>query len=177
MESRPASARSSTLAHGDVENKSQRSKASQGQDGQLVDEPSTPVESPTHDPRAGDPSFPFASTNINEAGMTDEYRVVSPTGMIAGDTALRPIPSNHSVTPPALRDPEMQRELKNVKLVTFVPNDPEDPRNWSKLFRWCTSSLLHVRVRLLTHDGFIRYHGSLCDVRRGSCLLFLRYHR
>lgn len=138
MESRSASARSSTLAHGDAEAKSLRS--SKNSRGQVVDEPSTPVESPTHDPNAGDPSFPFASTNIDQGGMTDEYRVVSPTGMIAGDTALRPIPSNHSVTPPALRDPEMQRELKNVKLVTFVPNDPKDPRNWSKVYRWCTSS-------------------------------------
>ena len=136
MES-PAVSTSSTLAHSDDGHHSYHTKPAEGH---VLDEASAPQEPPSHDPNAPDPSFPFASTNIAQGGMTDEYRVVSPTGMISGDKALRPIPSNHSVTPPVLRDPEMARELKNVKLVTFVPNDPEDPRTWSKLYKWCTSS-------------------------------------
>lgn len=110
---------------------------------------------PSHDPRLGDPSFPFQSSNLAEGGFTDEYRVVSKTGFIPADTALRPIPSHQSITPGALRDPEKAKELKDVKLVTFVDNDPKDPRNYSKLFKWCTSVSFISYIRLDTdacHD-------------------------
>lgn len=92
---------------------------------------------PSHDPNEGDRSFPFQSTNMAEGGYTDEYRMVSKAGFIPANTALRPIPSHHSVTPPALRDPEKARELKDVKLVTFVANDPQDPRNHARWYKWC----------------------------------------
>lgn len=129
------------------------------QNGEAPD-PSTLLP-PTHDSNFGDPSFPFQSTNIEEGGFTDEYRIVSKTGLIPANTALRPIPSHQSVTPPALRDPEKARELKDVKLVTFVDNDPQDPRNWSRLFRWCMynlsfcRSLLSLNTHLLSDITFV----------------------
>ncbi|GJE87102.1 MFS general substrate transporter [Phanerochaete sordida] len=141
MSGSPAVSMSSTLAHSDE----QRHGSSKPPE-QVVDETSNAIEPRGHNPNAPDLSFPFQSTNIEQGGMTDEYRVVSPTGMIPGENALRPIPSNHSVTPPALRDPEMQRELKNVKLVTFVPNDPQDPRNWSKLYKWWVTAICAMSV-------------------------------
>lgn len=90
-----------------------------------------------HDPNRADLSFPFMTTNIEQGGFTDEYRTVTKEGYVHADLALRPIPSHHSDIPGALRDPEKARELSNKKLVTFVPDDPEDPRNLSYWFKWC----------------------------------------
>ena len=97
-----------------------------------------------HDPTRPDLSFPFATTNTSQGGFTDEYRTVTRTGYMPAHTALRPIPSHTSVTPPALRDPEKLKELNRTKLVTFVPDDPEDPRNKSYWFKWCTYSSTSV---------------------------------
>lgn len=90
-----------------------------------------------HDPNRADLSFPFQSTNVEQGGFTDEYRTVSKTGYINAGLALRPIPSHVSAEPLALRDPEKARELSHMKLVTFVPDDAEDPRNHSYWYKWC----------------------------------------
>lgn len=100
----------------------------------------------THDAARADLSFPFETTDVDRGGMTDEYRVASKTGFVPADTALRPIPTHVSVIPGALRDPEKAAALKDMKLVTWLENDPEDPRNWSSLYRWCTCSLLFGRL-------------------------------
>ena len=92
-----------------------------------------------HDPNRPDLSFPFQTTNIDQGGFTDEYRMVTKEGYVPAELALRPIPSHHSVTPPALRDPEKHRDISDKKLVTFVPDDPEDPRNHPNWFKWCKS--------------------------------------
>ena len=92
-----------------------------------------------HDPNRADLSFPFQSTNTEQGGFTEEYRTVTKEGYIQGNLALRPIPSHTSDTPPALRDPEKARALSDKKLVTFVPDDPDDPRNLPNWFKWCTS--------------------------------------
>ncbi|KZT09290.1 MFS general substrate transporter [Laetiporus sulphureus 93-53] len=94
---------------------------------------------PSHDRNRADLSFPFTTTDVERGGFTDEYRTVSKTGYMQADLALRPIPTHVSMIPGALRDPEKAAQLKDVKLVTWLPNDPEDPRNWSYLYRWyCT---------------------------------------
>ena len=55
-----------------------------------------------------------------------EYTVEEPSGAIAG--------------PPA-------EDGTKRSLVTFVPNDPENPKNWSKAFKWyCT-------VRVMVSNG------------------------
>lgn len=92
----------------------------------------------SHNPNNADLSFPFATTDIDRGGFTEEYRTTSKTGFVPADLALRPIPTHFSELPGALRDPEKARGLKDVKLVTWLPNDPEDPRNWSNAYRWCT---------------------------------------
>lgn len=99
-----------------------------------------------HDPNSPDLSFPFATTNLEEGGMTDEYRLISSTGLISADTALRPIPSHLSQPPGALRDPEKAKHLKDVKLVTWLENDPEDPRNYSNAYKWCKARLSSFSV-------------------------------
>ena len=93
--------------------------------------------SKTHDSRRPDISFPYETTDINRGGLTDEYRAVTEAGFVPADTALRPIPSRLPQTPQALRDPEKAQTIKDVKFVTWKPDDPEDPRNWSNTYRWC----------------------------------------
>ena len=95
------------------------------------------VSAPPYDPNVPDPSFPFQSTNVEEGGFTNEYRTVSRTGFIRASQALEPVPSRTEVLPAALRDPEKARQLKDVKLVTWTPNDPENPLNYSKWYKWC----------------------------------------
>ncbi|EGR50883.1 uncharacterized protein TRIREDRAFT_75937 [Trichoderma reesei QM6a] len=55
----------------------------------------------------------------------DEFRVESRTGAIPGP-----------VEPPAVAG---QGGEKRYQLVTFTPEDPENPKNWSKAYKWyCT---------------------------------------
>lgn len=98
----------------------------------------TPVHVPqSHDPARPDLSFPFQTTDTEQAGFTDEYRVTSKTGYISADLALRPVPSHLHKLPHVLADPEKALRLKEVRLVTWMENDPEDPRNWSAAYKWC----------------------------------------
>ncbi|KAH6610730.1 multidrug resistance [Trichoderma cornu-damae] len=59
----------------------------------------------------------------------DEYRVESRTGTIPGP-----------LEPPELAQASGgQGGEKHYKLVTFTPGDPENPKNWSKAYKWyCT---------------------------------------
>ncbi|KAL7283861.1 hypothetical protein ACG7TL_003301 [Trametes sanguinea] len=91
---------------------------------------------PSHDPDRPDLSFPFQTTDIDRAGFTDEYRVTSKTGYITADLALRPVPSHYHKLPAVLADPEKALRLKQVKLVTWYENDPEDPRTWKNAYKW-----------------------------------------
>ena len=97
----------------------------------------------SHNETRPDLSFPFGTTDLNRGGFTNEYRAVSESGYMPADLALRPVPSRIYRLPQALSDPEKARELKQMKLVTWKEDDPEDPRNWSNLYRWC-KSLRHV---------------------------------
>lgn len=115
---------------------------------------SKPHPGPHHDPNSPDLSFPFATTNVQEGGMTDEYRLVSSTGLISADTALRPIPSHVSQPPNALRDPEKAKHLKDIKLVTWLENDPEDPRNYSNAYKWCKFVSSLISTTSLTRPNY-----------------------
>ncbi|KAL6908839.1 major facilitator superfamily domain-containing protein [Trichoderma evansii] len=59
----------------------------------------------------------------------DEYRVESHTGTIPGP-----------IEPPSVAQTSGGKDgEKRYKLVTFTENDPENPKNWSKAYKWyCT---------------------------------------
>jgi hypothetical protein len=74
-----------------------------------------------------DVNLPYRT--LSAAANLKEYTIEEPSGAIEG--------------PPA-------EDGTKRKLVTFVPNDPENPKNWSKVFKWyCTvggvylSALMH----------------------------------
>ncbi|OSD04427.1 MFS general substrate transporter [Trametes coccinea BRFM310] len=100
----------------------------------------------SHDDTRPDLSFPFGTTDLNRGGFTNEYRAVSETGYLPADLALRPVPSHVYRLPQALADPEKARELKQMKLVTWKEGDPEDPRNWSSLYRWYITAVCAIAV-------------------------------
>lgn len=100
---------------------------------------------PTHDSGRADLSFPAQTTDVAQAGYTDEYRATTRTGLIRADAALRPIPSRVSATPTALLDAE-KTHLKDYQLVTWKEGDPEDPRNWSKTYRWYITAVCALSV-------------------------------
>ncbi|TFK91081.1 MFS general substrate transporter [Polyporus arcularius HHB13444] len=100
----------------------------------------------SHDPDRPDLSFPFTTTDTERGGFTDEYRTTTKTGYITADLALRPVPSHLHRLPHVLADPEKALRLKQVKLVTWLENDPEDPRNWSNAYKWYITFVCAVSV-------------------------------
>lgn len=76
-----------------------------------------PPQKETRDPNL-DIDLPYRT--LSERANLDEYRVEVPSGEIPG-----PIADGGGQT--------------RYKLVTFTPDDPENPKNWSKAFKWwCT---------------------------------------
>lgn len=86
---------------------------------------------PSHAPGSPDLSYPFATTNL-PPGISDEYREVAESGFVhAGAELMR------AATRVPTRDPEMAKHMKDMNIVVFKPNDPEDPRTWNTTYRWC----------------------------------------
>lgn len=87
---------------------------------------------------AADLSFPYTTTNIPAGGITDEYHKVTHTGLVPIGSALHPVESRAiPLSKFWSNDPEKARRLKDVQLVTWKEDDPENPRNWSAGYRWC----------------------------------------
>ncbi|PBK67153.1 MFS general substrate transporter [Armillaria solidipes] len=84
------------------------------------------MRSRSHDSTRADLSRPSRS-------VTQEGRDVSHKGYVKFESALQPV---HEGLPDLLKDPEKARTIKDLYLVTWLENDPEDPRNWSPVWRW-----------------------------------------
>ncbi|KAK0185633.1 MFS general substrate transporter [Armillaria mellea] len=97
------------------------------------------MRSRSHDSTRPDLSRPSHS-------ITQEGRDVSHKGYVKFESALQPV---HEGLPDLLKDPEKARTIKDLYLVTWLENDPEDPRNWSPAWRWyltLVSSLAVISV-------------------------------
>jgi multidrug resistance protein len=78
-----------------------------------------------------DIELPYRTLSAN-ANM-DEYRVEVPEGHIPGPV------EPEAVARKSTQLAEGDEGERRYKLVTFVPNDPENPKNWSKAYKWwCT---------------------------------------
>ncbi|KAK5990042.1 Major facilitator superfamily multidrug transporter NAG3 [Cladobotryum mycophilum] len=76
----------------------------------------------TYDPN-NDPDLPYRTVSAN--ANLDEYLVEEPSGTIPGPV----VPEDHQTG-----DAE-----RRYKLVTFTTDDAENPKNWSKAYKWyCT---------------------------------------
>ncbi|PBK95806.1 MFS general substrate transporter [Armillaria gallica] len=84
------------------------------------------MRSRSHDSTRADLSRPSRS-------VTQEGRDISHKGYVKFESALQPV---HEGLPDLLKDPEKARTIKDLYLVTWLENDPEDPRNWSPAWRW-----------------------------------------
>jgi hypothetical protein len=77
----------------------------------------------TFDPNL-DPNLPYRT--LSGTANLDEYRVEAPSGEIPA------VPPQHNGNAPGAAETQ-------YKLVTFKPEDPENPKNWSKAYKWyCT---------------------------------------
>ncbi len=113
----------------------------------------SPILSPTLNPTLSraltrsstrpDLSFPGITTDTNQGGFSDEYRVQTNAGFVRFDA----LPEEGGLTRSISRvttsnatfvgdDPEKAKRLKEVKLVTWKIDDKEDPRSWSNTWRW-----------------------------------------
>lgn len=108
----------------------------------------TRFNSPQHDSTRADLSYPFETTNVNPVGQLNEYRARSPTGLIPEryleTIASRTSEQTHTRTVIDVEKGGKTKESKGFQFVTWKVDDPEDPRNWSNLYRWCTSSCLLI---------------------------------
>ncbi|KAJ4149262.1 Synaptic vesicle transporter SVOP [Fusarium falciforme] len=119
----------------------------------------------TRDPDL-DIDLPYRTLSA-EANL-DEYRVEVPGGTIPGP-----------VEPPAVARQSGQKEgERRYKLVTFTPGDPENPKNWSKAYKWwCTmcvaltcfvvafaSSVITADIKGVTEDLHVSEELALASV-------------
>lgn len=80
----------------------------------------------TRDPEL-DIELPYRT--LSATANLDEYRVEVPAGSIPGPVEPEAV---------ARKSGQLTGE-RRYKLVTFTPNDPENPKNWSKAYKWwCT---------------------------------------
>lgn len=83
----------------------------------------------TRDPDL-DINLPYRTLSVERANL-DEYRVEVPSGEIEGPVEPEAV-TRRSTHPEEVGE-------RRYKLVTFTPNDPDNPKNWSKGFKWwCT---------------------------------------
>ncbi|RGP69783.1 putative multidrug resistance [Fusarium sporotrichioides] len=76
-----------------------------------------------------DIDLPYRTLSVN--ANLDEYRVEVPGGAIPG-----PVQPEEIARKSTNHEPGTERRYK---LVTFTPGDPENPKNWSKAYKWwCT---------------------------------------
>ncbi|KPM45342.1 putative MFS-type transporter [Neonectria ditissima] len=81
----------------------------------------------TRDP-ALDIELPYRT--LSATANLDEYRVEVPSGSIPGPVEPEAV---------ARKSGQYDGAERRYKLVTFTPNDPENPKNWSKAYKWwCT---------------------------------------
>ncbi|TLD08940.1 uncharacterized protein PgNI_06732 [Pyricularia grisea] len=80
-----------------------------------------PPTANTHSPKPTEfdpqPAVTLPYRTLNSSANIDEYVTEAPSGEIDGP-------------------PENDGSGRHYKLVTFLPNDPENPKNWSKAFKW-----------------------------------------
>lgn len=78
------------------------------------------------DPNLDPDSLPYRTLSAN--ANFDEFTTEHPSGTIKG---------------PVVIDPTAGKEIA-YKLVTFVPDDPENPKNWSKAYKWYVTMIVAI---------------------------------
>ena len=97
------------------------SKSAPGRRGSTASKTRSPQKE-TYDPNL-DVNLPYRTLTAD--ANFDEFRVATRTGTIPGP-----------VEPPTAAGGAGE---KRYQLVTFTPDDPENPKNWSKAYKWyCT---------------------------------------
>lgn len=141
----------------------------------------TRYNSPQHDPTRADLSYPFETSQVNPVGHISEYRATSPTGLIP-ERVLEPIASRTLTLTRTRTVTDVEKGGKTTepkggfKFVVWKENDPEDPRNWSKLYRWCTSFRCSA-VKCKCADEVNRRYGCMFHRGRTSGIRKCRRHR
>ncbi len=101
-----------------------------------------------------DVNFPYRT--FSDAANLKEYTQEKPEGEIPGP--VEPNGKDH------------------YKLVTFVPNDPANPKNWSKAFKWyCTMVGKRLRSKSPKANAYPRLPFSCSHLFRCSILLSCYY--
>lgn len=77
-----------------------------------------------------DPNLPYRT--LSATANLDEYTVEVPSGAIPGPVEPAAVARKSGAG-------EDEIGARRYKLVAFTPNDPENPKNWSKAYKWwCT---------------------------------------
>ncbi|KAK4705902.1 hypothetical protein P7C70_g290, partial [Phenoliferia sp. Uapishka_3] len=71
---------------------------------------------------------------------TDAFQEETATGLVDAEEVESPLSRASSRTHVGA-DPELGEKVSQVKLVTWLENDPENPRNWSNTAKWSVLSV------------------------------------
>ncbi|GIK07660.1 hypothetical protein Aspvir_003326 [Aspergillus viridinutans] len=121
------------------------------------------------------PSPPEIGINYPEVGrptdpvFPEEYNIETQTGLVPAQTleSIRPTTSRGRQISPA----DVEKGGEPVDFVTFTINDPDNPHNWNRLYRWYVTIVVSVLVVCVAYGsafvtgglGLIenKYHVSL----------------
>ncbi|TFK56897.1 MFS general substrate transporter [Heliocybe sulcata] len=126
-----------------------------------VRDDTSPRLPPSHTTAAPDLSFPYQTTDYLRTGLTNEYREVDPAGVVPLSGALYRAPTKNA----GQVDVEKARILKDVQLVVWKVDDQEDPRNWSKAYRWYLTMVVALSVVACAFGSAI-VTGDFGDIER-----------
>ncbi|KAJ8521346.1 hypothetical protein ONZ45_g1920 [Pleurotus djamor] len=103
---------------------------------------------PSHDPQSPDLSYPEQTTEVEKFGLTGEYRQTSPTGLVPMPFEVQKGITEQQGLPPSVTQSSdnLEKGSPTIQLVVWKENDPEDPRNWSKLYRWYLTAVFAISV-------------------------------
>jgi hypothetical protein len=79
-------------------------------------------------------TFPTITTRVFPSEVPDEYRAISPTGLVQVSNAE--LARTATAVSLARGQPPQKIPPGDVEFVTWLPNDPENPHNWGRGYRW-----------------------------------------
>jgi hypothetical protein len=100
------------------------------------DNSALPALSESHQPTSADEvTFPTLTTRIFPSReLPDEYQTTSPTGLVPVTNAQ--LVRTATVLSETRGQPPPPVPPGDVELVTWLPNDPENPHSWGRGYRW-----------------------------------------
>lgn len=91
------------------------------------------------------PDVNYPSHREERPEFPEEYTIETERGLVPQRTLER-IRSNATTTTSKQGDEEKGPDERNIEFITFKTNDPDNPHNWSKLYKWYITMVASILV-------------------------------